>query len=385
MDTTQTIHGVTQQIGIGIIGGGYMGKRHAVAMHAVGALCNTHLRPVCEMICTTTAKGAALKAQQLGFKRSTDDWRVLVNDSAVEAIIIASPQDTHLEICRAAFALGKPVLCEKPLGASLADATLMTQLAADSQCINMLGFNYIRTPLTQYAKQLIAQGAIGEISYFRGEHTEDFYADPQTPASWRTRGRANGTMGDLAPHMINAAMYLLGPISQLCAHIETVHHTRPRPLSGTETPLADQAVTNDDQAQFMCKFASGASGHLAFSRVASGRKMGLAYEITGTKGALRFDQEDQNALWLYQSDTQRAQQGFRKILTNQDHPDYGLFCEGPGHGTGYQDQLILEARDFLAAIASGSTQWPVFADGLAVSKIVDAAWRSHDTRTWVTL
>jgi predicted dehydrogenase len=369
---------VNTAIGIGIIGGGYMGKRHAVAMQAVGALCNTTLRPVCEMICTTTKEGAQIKAQQLGFKRSTDRWQVLVSDPAVEAIIIASPQETHLEICEAAFALGKPVLCEKPLGASLAETTKMVELAASSGCINMVGFNYIRTPLTQYAKQLITQGTIGDITYFRAEHSEDFYADPLTPASWRTQGLANGTMGDLAPHLINAAMYLLGPIDKLCAQIQTVHSTRPH-LDPTQ-PM--QAVTNDDQAQFICKFVSGCNGHLSFSRVASGRKMGLIYEVTGSKGAIRFDQEEQNTLWLYQSDDTLAQQGFRKILSNQDHPDYGLFCEGPGHGTGYQDQLILEARDFLGAIKTGNTQWPVFADALAVSKVIDAAWRSHENDSW---
>jgi predicted dehydrogenase len=72
----------------------------------------------------------------------------------------------------------------------------------------MVGFNYIRTPASRFARQLIAEGAIGDITWFRGEHTEDFYADPQAPVSWRTDGRANGTMGDLAPHMINAALAL---------------------------------------------------------------------------------------------------------------------------------------------------------------------------------
>jgi len=375
----QVINNPIKNIGIGIIGGGYMGKRHSVAMHAVGALCNTTLRPVCEMICTTSAAGAALKAQQLGFKRSTHDWRVLVSDPAVEAIVIASPQSTHLAICKAAFELGKPVLCEKPLGASLADAQQMTTLAEHSGCINMVGFNYIRTPLTQYAKMLIEQGAIGDINYFRGEHTEDFYADPLALASWRTQGRANGCMGDLAPHVINLAQFLLGPIAKLNAQIETVHQQRPNQEGELE------GVSNDDQAQFMCQFANGSSGHLMFSRVANGRKMGIAYEITGTKGAIRFDQEDQNALWLYQSDDNVAQQGFRKILSNSEHPDYGLFCEGPGHGTGYQDQLILEARDFLQAIETGSTQWPTFSEGAAVSKVVDAAWQSHDSGQWIDI
>ena len=95
----------------------------------------------------------------------------------------------------------------------------------------------------------------------------------------------------------------------------------------------------------MCRFASGAMGHLFISRVATGRKMGYAYDIFGTEGTLRFDQEDQNALWLYKAEGDEAQRGFRKILTGPAHPDYLPFCQGPGHGTGYQDQIIIEARD----------------------------------------
>ena len=71
------------QIGIGIVGGGYMGKAHAVAMAAVGAVFDTALRPSLEVICTTTEAGAADKARQFGFKRSTADWRMLVDDPTV--------------------------------------------------------------------------------------------------------------------------------------------------------------------------------------------------------------------------------------------------------------------------------------------------------------
>jgi predicted dehydrogenase len=51
---------------------------------------------------------------------------------------------------------------------------------------NMIGFNYMRTPASQFARQLLAEGAIGDVTWFRGEHTEDFLADPETPANWRT-------------------------------------------------------------------------------------------------------------------------------------------------------------------------------------------------------
>ena len=362
------------EIGIGIVGGGYMGKAHAAAYGSVGTLFDTALRPRFEMVCASSEASAEKYKDAFGFARGTADWKALVNDPKVEAIVIASPQSTHREIALAAFALGKPVFCEKPLGATLADSIAMTDAANASGAINMVGFNYIRTPASQYARQLIADGRIGDVTWFRGEHTEDFFADPALPATWRCQGKANGTMGDLAPHMINGARALIGPITALCAQVETVHGKR-----------GDADVTNDDQAQFMCRFENGAQGHLFFSRVATGRKMGYAYEIHGTKGSIRFDQEDQNALHLYTMDGPEAERGFRKILTGPAHPDYLPFCQGPGHGTGYQDQIIIEAKDFLTAIANKTNIWPTFAEGLEVNRIVTAAIDSSDKNAWVNV
>ena len=358
------------EIGIGIIGGGYMGKAHSVAMAAVGAVFNTTLRPRLEMICASSASSAEKYRIAYGFARATKSWNVLISDPKVDAIIIASPQETHCDIALAAFALGKPVFCEKPLGASLAESRAM--VAAAKGQTNMVGFNYIRTPASQFARQLIADGAIGDVTWFRGEHTEDFLADPQAAATWRTDGDANGTMGDLAPHMINGALALIGPIGSIMAEIETVHKTRP---GGT--------VTNDDHGQLMCRFEGGAMGQMYFSRIAHGRKMGYAYEVTGTKGAIRFDQEDQNAIWLYSMDEPEATRGFRKILTGPAHPDYLPFCQGPGHGTGYQDQIIIEARDFLRAIETNTPVWPTFRDGMDVNRVIAAAMASSRTKAWV--
>ncbi len=360
-----------REIGIGIIGGGYMGKAHSVAMSAVGAVFNTALRPRLEMVAATSDASAERHRQALGFARATADWRALVDDPKVEAVVIASPQDTHRAIAEAAFALGKPVFCEKPLADTLEDARAMVDAAERSGVVNMIGFNYIRTPASQFARQLLAEGAIGRVTWFRGEHTEDFLADPEAPWTWRCDGAANGNMGDLAPHPINAALALMGPIERVMAEVECVHEERPGGL-----------VTNDDHAQIMCRFASGVMGHIYSSRTATGRKMGYAYEIHGTKGAIRFDQEDQNALWLYKAEGPEAERGFRKILTGPAHPDYQPFCLGPGHGTGYQDQIIIEAKDFLAAIERGEALWPSFRDGLAVAHVVEAVHASADSGQW---
>ncbi|MEM0937937.1 MAG: Gfo/Idh/MocA family oxidoreductase [Pseudomonadota bacterium] len=363
------------EIGIGLVGGGYMGKAHAVALSAVGAVFDTALRPRLEVICASNTASAERYRAAYGFARATAEWQALVADPRVEAVVIAAPQKIHRAIGEAAFAAEKPVFCEKPLGASLEDARALTDAAEAAGVVHMIGFNYVRTPATQFVRQLLRDDALGEITWFRGEHTEDFLADPDLPATWRTTGRANGTMGDLAPHMINCARALMGPIAEVSARIETLHPTRP----GPDGPVP---VDNDDHAQMMVRFASGAMGHLYFSRAATGRKMGYAYEIHGTQGAIRFDQEDQNAVQLYRAEGPEATRGFTRILTGPAHPDYYAFCQGPGHGTGYQDQIIIEARDFLDAIAAGRPAWPTFREGLAVAEVIEAAFRSHETGRW---
>jgi predicted dehydrogenase len=209
------------------------------------------------------------------------------------------------------------------------------------------------------------------VHHLRIEHTEDFHLTSILPP-WRSEGEANGCLGDLAPHPINAALALGGPIAEVSALLETVFPER----NGV-------TVSNDDQLLMTLRFASGASGHLFASRVATGRKMGYAYEVTGDQGALRFDQEDQNALWFCDGDAPPERAGFRKILTGPAHPDYKPFCLGPGHGTGYQDQIIIEAKDFLAAIETGQTVWPSFADGVAVHRVIAAARAADASGGWV--
>ena len=356
-------------IGIGIVGGGYMGKAHATAFASVGAIFGTTLRPRLRCVCATSPASAERYRAAYGFDRAASDWRDLVADPEVEAVVIASPQATHRAIAEAAFAVGKPVLCEKPLGASLEDAQAMAAAAEASGAAHMVGFNYVRTPATQFARELIAEGRIGRPIYARIEHAEDFAGTEETPGTWRSTGRGQGTMGDLAPHPINCARALMGPIAAVSAVIETVLPKHPEP--------------NDDQAQMMLRFASGATGHLMASRVAQGRKMGYAYEIHGTRGTIRFNGVDQNALHLYLAEGPEAERGFRHVLMGPDHPDYLPFSEGPGHGTGYLAQIVVEARDFLRAIETGEAVWPTFREGLEVARVVEAAWASSATGRWV--
>ena len=121
-------------------------------------------------------------------------------------------------------------------------------------------------------------------------------------------------------------------------------------------------------------------GHLYVSRIATGRKMGYAYEIHGTKGAIRFDQEDQNALWLYRAEGPEATRGFTQDPDRARRiPITCAFCQGPGHGTGYQDQIIIEARDFLQAIATGQAGLAHLPRRAGGEPVIDAAFRPRTT------
>ncbi|WP_402718449.1 Gfo/Idh/MocA family protein [Janthinobacterium rivuli] len=370
-----------QDINIGLIGAGYMGKAHTIAYKAVRSIFPTTLNPLCECICTSSAEGAARSAQELGWNRSTGDWRALINDPAIDAIIVATPPATHKDIVLAALALGKPVFCEKPLGMTAAESLLLAQAADAAGVANMVGYNYIRTPASQLARHIIESGEIGEIIHVAAEHVEDYLHDPHAPASWRTReatATRAGALADVGSHLLNLALRLGGPVDSLVADMNTVHAQR-------QGPAGMEAVENDDQGNVMLRFASGALGALTFSRVAAGRKMGYTYRITGTKGALAFDQEEQNALWLYDAGRPAQRQGFQRLLMGPAHPDYLAFSQGAGHGTGYNEQIVIEARDFLQAIAGGQPVWPTFRDGYEVDRLIAAALRSVKERSWISL
>ena len=370
-----------QDIHIGLIGAGYMGKAHTIAYKAVRSIFHTALNPVCACIGTSSDESAARSAQELGWNRSTGDWRALVNDPAIDAVIVATPPATHKDIVLAALALGKPVFCEKPLGMTAAESLLLAQAAESAGVANMVGYNYIRTPASQLARQIIESGEIGEIIHVAAEHVEDYLRDPGAPASWRTReatATRAGALADVGSHLLNLALRLGGPVDSLVADMNTVHAQR-------QGPTGMEAVENDDQGNVMLRFASGALGALTFSRVAAGRKMGYTYRITGTKGALAFDQENQNELWLYDAGRPAQRQGFQRLLMGPAHPDYLAFSQGVGHGTGYNEQIVIEARDFLQAIAGGQPVWPTFRDGYEVDRLIAAALRSMQEHSWITL
>lgn len=369
------------ELRFGVIGAGYMGKAYAIALSEVATVYELGIRIGREMIATSSEAGAADHARRFGFARSTGDWRALVADPGVDVVAIATPTPLHKDMALAALAAGKPVICEKPLAATAPEAAVMARAAARSGLRTMVGFNYIQTPATQLAREMIAGGELGEVIRFSGTHNEDFLMDPEAPHSWRLEaaqaGRA-GAMGDVASHLVNLAQFLCGPIAEVVADTQIIHPTRPG-------PGGPRQVENDDQGNMLCRFASGVMGNLHGSRVQAGRKMGLTYELTGTKGSVFFDQERLGELHYYDARDRAGRRGFRRLLTQPGHGDYGRFCVGAGHGYGYNDMIVSEMAALIRAIETGAPLWPDFAAGYEAACVIDAMLKSVEERRWVAV
>ncbi|NRN26945.1 Gfo/Idh/MocA family protein [Photorhabdus heterorhabditis] len=372
-----------KEIHIGLIGTGYIGRTHAIAYAQAATVFPMKGKLVRDMVAEVSAELAAKQSKALGFRRFTDNWRELVADPDIDVVDICSPNFLHKEMALEAIKHGKHVYCEKPLALNSTDAKLMVEAAQKAGVKTLVGFNYVKNPTSQLAKEIISNGEIGEIIHFYGTHNEDYMADPLSPIHWHCfKDKAGlGALGDLAAHIINMAQYLVGDIQTVCADMEIVIKERPEKI-GSSVMVA---VENEDQAHAMVRFSGGAMGIIETSRVACGRKMGLSYIITGTKGTLNFTQERMAELKLYRHDEPANRQGFKTILIGPEHPDYAPFCNGTGHGIGFNDQKTVEIRDLLNGIASNKEIWPDFTEGWKVSRILDAIARSYKEQRWVNV
>ena len=214
-----------KNIGIGLIGAGFMGKCHALAFGAVKAVFGDVPRPKLEMLCDISLAKAQDAAARFGFARATDDWRALVEDPKVDLVSVTTPNALHHEMALAAVAAGKHVYCEKPMAVTLGQAEAMADAAARSRVRTLVGYNYLKNPAVLHARALLDRGAIGRIIHFRGIFDEDYMADPSLPGTWRSlrREAGLGVLGDMGCHLVAAALYLAGPIESVLADTRIVH------------------------------------------------------------------------------------------------------------------------------------------------------------------
>lgn len=373
-----------RSIGIGLIGTGYLGKAYTLGYRSAPIVFGPLDVDIRLEIAATSRPETAAQAQSvLGFARSTTDWREVVADPAVDIVIVNTPNWLHKDQALAALAAGKHVHCEKPLGLDGRDALEMRSAALEAGVKTIVGFNYRQNPATCLAREIIENGEIGAITAVRALHNEDYFADADSPFNWKClKARSGGGASvDIGAHIIAIILYLAGPIAALTAHTAQTIPTRPRTADSAER----LAVETEDIARLLCRFASGATGVIECNRTATGRKMQLDYEITGTRGSIAFSQERMSELRLYRAEGPPGRRGFKTLFVNEHHPHYAAFGMGPGHGIGFNDQKIIECHEFLRAILDDRPASPDFTEAAAVSLVTDAVLRSASSGSWVDI
>jgi predicted dehydrogenase len=379
-------------LAVGMVGHAFMGNAHSQAWRVAPRFFDLPLTPVMQVVCGREADRAAEAARRLGWKEAETDWHRVVQREDVDLVDICTPGDTHAEIAIAALEAGKHVLCEKPLANTVEEAEQMTaaaERAASSGVRAMVGFTYRRVPAIALARQLVAEGRIGEVRHVRAQYLQDWIADPEAPLSWRLdKSKAgSGALGDIGAHIIDLTQHITGErITEVSGQLETF--VKERPIASEHSGLSGSAgqgrgpVTVDDAAVFIARFTGGGLGVFEATRFATGRKNAIRIEINGSAGSLAFDFEDMNVLQLFDAAEPAETAGFRRILVTEPQHPYVAAWWPAGHGLGYEHGFTHQVVDLVNAIAGGTQPTPSFADGLQVQRVLAAVESSSDTQTW---
>ncbi len=379
-------------IGVGIIGMGWMGTVHSRSYNAVHDRFHDQGVQARLVICADEVEARAKEAQaRLGFEQCTTDWRAVIEHPEVQAVNVTSPNYLHREMCLAAIAAGKHLFCEKPVGILPEETIEVYEAAQAAGILSFVGLNYRWAPLVQFTKALITSGKLGEITNYYGRFYAMYAADPMGQLSWRFLAEQSGTgiLGDVMPHVADMAQFLAGPIVRVSSQKHTFIPERPLPVPGRGTHfsrgLPDDprgAVTNEDYVAAMVQFENGARGTLEVSRTIYGPKCENAFEIYGTKGAVKWNFETMNELNVYLPDETDGHEGFVRILAGPEHPFHGRFNPGPGIGIGYEDLKTIEMFHFLQSIAANEQQEPGLLAAYQYAQVLAAMMRSWESETW---
>jgi predicted dehydrogenase len=368
-------------LGIGLIGTGFMGRAHALAFHNARTTFQYPINLKLTALADADAARAEQCAQSWGFDRSHATWEQLIADPAVQLVAITTPNHLHFPMAMAALEARKAVYCEKPLAVSLEQAREMQRAAKAAGVVTRVGYNYQHNPMIGLARQMIADGELGQIISFQGEFSEDFMGDPQAPWSWRCdAAHAGGALADLGSHLLAMARYLLGDVEAVCADSHTVHAQRPATHGSSE----QRPISIDDQTFALLRFANGARGTFGSSWLKHGYKNHLGFEISGSKGTLAFDQERLNELRLYRPGAP-GRDGFQRILAGPTQPGYAAFCPAPGHQLGYNELKTLEVHGLIQALCGQSSEGPDFAEALEVERLATAIRIAAKEMRWVNV
>jgi predicted dehydrogenase len=367
------------ELRVGIVGYGLMGRAHCYGYRVAPMLRRLPVTPVAAVMSGRDPAAVAAAAAAYGVPEHVTDWRDLVSRDDVDVVDICTPPGTHAEIAVAAAAAGKAVLCEKPLAVSYAQARTATEAVRAAGVHNAVGFNYRRLPAVALMRQMIADGAVGEIRLWRATWLSDEFTDPATPFDWRFDPAMGGTtIADLGCHLVDLALWMVGEVTDVCAQSQTFIRARGGP-GGTA-----RAVGVDDASAALLRFGTGARGTLEVARAAVRRPCDFTVEVNGSTGTLIFDYARLNELWFGDGTGDPSRYGLQRIRAEQPAHPYAAQWWPNGQGVGYGSSFANQAADLFSGWPD--ERWaPDFADGARAQAVCEAMERSAAADRWVSV
>lgn len=376
-----------------VIGAGFVGPHHVDAIRRTG---------YAEVVALagTDPDRAAAKAASLGVPRSTVDADGLLNDPDIDVVHICTPNTSHVAMAAGAMRAGKHVVIEKPIAIDTTGAEQLVSISRETARHAMVAFTYRGYPMVQRARALVANGDLGTLRLVHGAYLQDWLADP-TDWNWRVdpvAGGASRAVADIGTHWFDTVEHVTGErIAAVLADLATFVPVRHRPR-GTATDAFTRAagatdeiaVTSEDAATILVRFAGGGRGSCVISQVSPGNKNAFSFEIAGERQSLGWHQERPERLVL------RSRDASTTLTRSPDgRPGVGVPSLPAGHPEGWSDALRDLLRPFYAAIVEGVeaqavldmavTPYPTLASGARALRFVEAVLRSSREERWTRL
>jgi predicted dehydrogenase len=367
----------------GVVGTGFIGAVHVEALRRLGV-------EVAGIVGSSPER-----ARAKGLAPAVESYEALLADERVDVVHLTTPNHLHHQQVKQALEARKHVVCEKPLALTSEESAELLELAEASGVVHCTNFNIRFYPQVQQARALIAAGALGQVWNVHGGYLQDWLLLP-TDWNWRLepeKGGALRAVADIGSHWLDLVQFVTGlRVSSLLADLATAIPIRRRPTREIETFAAagdaervDAPMTTEDLAHILLLFEHGTRGSVVVSQVSAGRKNSLRFEVDGSEGAVAWDSEKNEELWLgHRGRANEVLQRDPAVLLPEAAARTGL---PGGHAEGFAETFKQLYRAVYAAVAAGGPpddpDYPTFADGHRENVLGDAVALSNRERRWV--
>ena len=371
-------------IGIGIIGWGFMGRTHTLAIRSLPLFYpDAGFRAKLVGVCSRTVAKAEKAKEELGFEYATGDYRVLLSDPRIDVVSICTPNDQHEAMVIDALKAGKHVYVDKPLTVDYPSAQRILDAAQGAPGKAQLALHNRFFTATMRARQLVDEGRLGEILTFTCRYLHSGSIDPDKPMGWK-QGAGGGVLLDLGSHALDLVTWLIGemPKEVLCAE-NTLYPERPTRVGGVCRDIAE------DHALMLLRLKNGALGTVEASKITAGTTDVMFLEITGTKGAIRWNLEDPGWLEFYDNTQPEVDlgglRGYTRIECVGRYPAPGGSFLPSKNAIGWERAHMHCYFSFLDCVAKDKAPSPSLAEGARLQKLMDRMAESAQKHGWVSV